>query len=255
MSLYRSGYLCLALLAAAGCGGADDFSSSGGSRIINGIEADLAASPQMVEVISIKDGADAARCTGTVIAADAVLTAGHCVGFGEEQVLVRTVSGTLPAELVLRHPGYREEPSLSAIFNDVAVLRTAPHGLPGLAIIAGRPASAGEMLAVYGFGLDSEGRAGVLRSAQIEVALVTDNHIFSAPFHSDGANPCLGDSGGPAVLAFQDENGALETGLAGIVSTGTIQGCAEGDTTLFTNLQNPAVLEFIAAAAPGAALR
>ena len=257
-------YLCRPLLIhtalamlVVGCGGGpgDELSVSGSSRIINGTAADPAQSPQIVEVILLKNGLEAARCTGTIISSDAVLTAGHCVLTGEDEVLVRTAAGTTSAEQVLRHPEYREEPALSAIFNDVAVLRTAPLGLPGLAIIAASGPAAGETIATYGFGLDGQGHYGTLRSAQIEIAIVTDNHIFSVPFSSHGANPCLGDSGAPAVLARHTQDGAFETGIVGVVSTGTVQNCAEGDTTLFTNLQNTAVLEFVTAAAPGVVVR
>lgn len=85
----------------------------------------------------------------------------------------------------------------------------------------------------------------------MEVAMVTGNHIFAR--FDELSNTCNGDSGGPATYTVVDPNGAVSAvGVVGITSTGTVQNCAPGDLSLFTNLQHPDILSFIAEVVPEA---
>ena len=223
-------------------------------RLINGISVEHENAPQLVEIILMNAGQEMGRCTGTAIAEDAVLTAGHCVQRGEDELLVRTPAGILPARDAVRHPGYREDFVLSAVFNDVAIIHVDSLQLPALPLLLTRSPQPGDVITTYGFGIDGSGSFGRLNAAPIHIEIVTPNHIFSEPFSEDGANPCLGDSGAPAVFSYEDEAGVIQTAVVGTVSSGTKPNCEKGDVTLFANIQNPAILEFISQAAPGAAV-
>lgn len=254
MAYIKNIVLLLAAAMLASCGDGKPVSAPT-QRIINGTSVASDDAPQFVQVRLMQGGAEMGRCSGTVIAPDRVLTAGHCVNAGEDEAWVMTSSRLVRVVESRRHPEYREEPALRAIFNDVAVLTTDPLETPALGITASRTVEADGVIATYGFGLNEDNEYGALQAAQITIAFVTNDHLFSAPFESGGSNPCLGDSGAPAVLAHTDESGVMHTGVIGVVSTGTAEGCAEGDITLFANLQNPSVLGFIAEAAPGAVIQ
>ena len=77
---------------------------------------------------------------------------------------------------------------------------------------------------------------------------VTPNHIFVS-YDGSGTNVCNGDSGGPMVIPV----GGVPT-IIGVVSQGTTIGCTAGDITTFTNLQDPAVLNWLVETVPDVAV-
>jgi secreted trypsin-like serine protease len=222
------------------------------SKIINGLPVDQSLSPQIVQVnVYFADGSTA-LCSGTSIAPEYFLTAAHC--FNETVVATSVVvAGTeIFGDSVTTHPDYFVNLEVNALFNDVAVLHVPGLNIPALAILSTVPVAEGASLFTYGYGLDENAESGTLKNGPVSILFSTENHLFSEAFDGSNVDPCNGDSGGPAVLGFTDVNGTFAVGIAGIVSSGTVEGCAKGDMTLFTNLQNPAIAEFIRSAAPGA---
>ncbi|MBX7145373.1 MAG: trypsin-like serine protease [Oligoflexia bacterium] len=228
--------------------------SNGPEKIINGLPLDSTISPQIVRIDLTYNDGTAGICSGTAITSEVVLTAAHCFPAEVIGATVTSALATTKVESVIIHPAYTVSLELNAIFNDVALVSVPGANLPSLSILASIPVTVDSPLIAYGYGLNENGEAGKLQNAPIGVGAVTPNHIFSTPFDGDNADPCYGDSGGPAILGFTDNNGNFGVGIVGVVSSGTEQGCAKGDITLFTNLQEPGMAEFIALNAPGAVI-
>lgn len=184
------------------------------ARAVVGGRPDPGAAASAVMVLSSNGGV----CTGIVVAPDAVLTAGHCVGGrAEHRVHYKDEAGApVLAEIAARapHPGY----DAGAVAGrrrsiDLALVRLAaplPARFRPAALSAAMP-RAGERLTLAGYGVAAPGDArstGTYRS--LELAVVEPHGpsrilvwLGASP---GGASACHGDSGGPigpgsAVLA------------------------------------------------------
>ncbi|RIL08792.1 MAG: hypothetical protein DCC75_08040 [Proteobacteria bacterium] len=248
-----------ALSACSGGGGGDDAPIGTDScsvlglqsRIINGTEC-TSANSSVVQIVLIFNDGSLGSCSGSMITSRDVLSAGHCFPSRVRGAFVTANGARVDGASFSRHPDYQETPG--AIFNDVAVLRlSSAVNLPTLGIVAGRDVKNGDLIDIFGFG-ESEGdpgdssTSGTLRSGQMRIEDVTQNHLASS-FDGSGSNTCAGDSGGPALLQYGSESGA-RVGIVGITSTGVKRDCGEGDVSLFTNVQSDSVLNFIVGAAP-----
>ena len=143
-----------------------------------------------------------------MVAADAVLTAGHCVGRGlEQRVHFRDAAGepvlvAVAARAV--HPGY----DAGAIAGrrrsiDLALLRTAtplPPRFSPMALATATP-RAGESLTLSGYGADRPGdprSTGTFRSVALPVIAPHGPSRILVWLQGPGrAGGCQGDSGGP----------------------------------------------------------
>jgi secreted trypsin-like serine protease len=200
-------------------------------------------------VVALAGGTGRPFCSGTIIDATHVLTAGHCVasdGAGPARppayVVIchdtRSISPFTNPECYLRtrsakvHPGFRliDSPHLDAV-NDVAVVELAapttiaPIPLPKAPL----PAEAvGSGIRKVGYGLDENRRSGVKRQVVTEVTFVGPMAAGSTAPNPDGlfegmyqmANDrgsCNGDSGGPALWPV---DGSAEEQVVGVTSTG-----------------------------------
>lgn len=260
-------FLCL--LAACGGGGGGGGSSnlsrnacsvlglgtkSIGSKIIDGSACQSAASPVVAYEVQYSDSS-VTGCTGTLVTPTRILTAGHCfesVGLPVTAIAVSVGGQIVAGTTYAVHPSYREDVSVLAIFNDVAVIGLDQAvSVATLPLVTSGPLVSGDVISIFGYGLDNNGDTGELRSGQMEVGNVTSDHVFAA-FNGEGSNTCQGDSGGPAVSSVVDGNGVARVGIAGLTSTGIASSnCLEGDVSLFANVQNASNLAFILAAAPG----
>jgi secreted trypsin-like serine protease len=185
-------------------------------------------------------------CSGTLITPTHVLTAAHCVSDNPKSVAaINFKSDSQYKELAAKnwvvHPAY----SANGFVNDAAVV-TFPAGLPnpGMAILASEPSRKGQAVYFAGWGLPGEELA--VGSANLTIV---NNAKVGFKFDGAQSNTCPGDSGGPMYRLL-----AGGPALVGITSTGSTAQCGQQDTSLFTNVQTPVVLEFIRANAPGAAI-
>lgn len=252
----------LVLLCLASCSGGGGSGDSGPSlsndacsaiglptRIIDGSACGNSSSSPVVKIVLFDVfGAATGLCTGTMLTSRDVLTAAHCFPSGIVAAAVDINNTLVFADTVTAHSGFFEDETAVAAFNDVAVMSLdSALSLPTLPIYVGPALAKNDIISVFGYGLDENEGLGELKSGEMSVTEVTDNHIFST-FNGEGSNTCQGDSGGPAITT---ESGPAA--VAGITSTGTLLSCAKGDTSLFTNIQSESVLNFILSVVPGVA--
>lgn len=235
------------------------------AKIINGTTCADPIGSSVVRLVSVNpDGSNLSTfCTGTLIESATVLTAAHCfqafASTGKVFGVVAGESGNLVGAYIAGGavaPGYRFDPAVDRLFNDVGVVKLdRALSSPVMPILISRAPAEGEPGYVFGFGRTVEGDATdpvsglTLQGGTMTVREVTPNHLFVI-FEGDGVNVCNGDSGGPLVV---EVNG--QPAVAGVVSEGSIPGCVPGDVTTFSNLQSESVLPWLAEQAPSAVIR
>ena len=254
---------CAALLLCAACGGGGSPSTSpspapttpvsaacgalGQTAIVNGTSCSTAADP--VVLLNMKDasGTQSGSCSGTIIAARAILTAAHCLTAGTASIKVFPGTGDeIVADSFMRHPNYRDSDNTS--FDVGVVLMAADLGRTPMPVLLSRDARVGETAIIAGWGKDQNQVAATLRagSATITGVSALTLQTESTPAFS---SVCQGDSGGPLLLS---EGGAWA--LAGVISANSTLACAFG-TNFYASVRNADISAFILARVPDAARR
>jgi hypothetical protein len=215
----------------------------------------------------------AEACTATLVAADRLLTAGHCASHvvpGRTTVLVG--GERLRVSRIARHPRFQYlTPEIPAEpYRDVALVELeAPTSRVTPLRVSGRAVRPGADVTLVGFGTgnaDRPGNFGVLRSVRLvvladgacrsgldraaagqgnqyrpAVMLCTGDPDGRAPY----ASGCNGDSGAPLLRRSPSGRHVI----VGVDSWGVACGVRDGDPEVFARAA--AELAFIRAADPG----
>ncbi len=182
------------------------------------------------EAVGIVHSAGSSACTGTLIAADKVLTAAHCVltkspPYQYLQPITFYIGGfygqTYSASSVAAHPSYSggNKSDVAVIWLSKSVSGVSPDPIAK----QGEIPKMGETITMVGYGLTGEntGQFGTKRKATNVVAGVWQEVFSFDGAHGTKSTVCNGDSGGPT---FGTRKGV--TTVIGVHSTSE-QGCMD----------------------------
>jgi secreted trypsin-like serine protease len=238
--------------------------------VVGGSDAAPNEFPSVAEVVLAKGF----LCTGTLIAPNYVLTAGHCssltggtgvaspASFPAAAIDVRIGSNKprqgelVPVQRVIMQPNY-----LLGAGYDISLLQLSRNSTKTPTRIAGDGAGAlwapGTMETIAGFGATEEGgdTADTLQKAQVPIT--TDAYCANAysdfeaqtqvcaGYPEGGVDTCQGDSGGPMF----GRSGTGELKLVGATSYG--EGCARpGKPGVYARVADDTLREWIRSHAP-----
>ncbi|HEY6564800.1 MAG TPA: trypsin-like serine protease, partial [Pirellulaceae bacterium] len=178
-------------------------------------------------------------CTGTLIGAQFVLTAGHCAdGVGNTAGRFRVGNTTYATSQVLVHPQYNDNAIGSDNAHDIAIykLNQSVSGITPSPIYRAAP-QVGQILTLVGFGAGGTGNAGhdgsfgTKRVGTTPIDQVT-SRLIHWDFDNNGeSNTAPGDSGGPAFLVV---GGVFQ--VAGVTSGGDQANAGIGDHSFDTRV-------------------
>lgn len=195
--------------------------------VVGGTSASPGAWPDVVAVLG-----ETGACSGTLIAPDVVLTAGHCVEIAPKLVITNTTDyattagDRIPVKWARAYPDWEHRYDVAVLMLD-HVARPAPRVI-ATACLANQYLDSGGAVEVVGFGLTSPSGTDdntTLRRADVPILdprcatdpscepSVIPNGEFTAG--GRGTDSCFGDSGGPAMLPTRHG-----PALVGVVSRG-----------------------------------
>ncbi len=195
--------------------------------VIGGTSVARGAWPDVVAVLGTTGA-----CTGTLIAPDVVLTAGHCVEIEPKFVVTNTIDyatnagDRVPVKWARAYPDWEHRYDVAVLMLD-HVAKPKPRVI-ATACLANEYLGARKPVDVVGFGLTSPSATDdntTLRVASLPILdpqcgsdpscepSVIPNGEFTAG--GRGSDSCFGDSGGPAMLATRHG-----PALVGVVSRG-----------------------------------
>ncbi|MFN0250174.1 MAG: S1 family peptidase [Kofleriaceae bacterium] len=186
---------------------------AGPAPIVGGSPARSKDWPDVVAVLG-RDGI----CTGTLVAPDVVLTAGHCIGIEPTEVITHADSlepgaphDRVDVKWSRAYPAWHERFDVGVVVLQ-RMARTRPRAI-AMACLANEHLAAGDAVTIVGYGSiapDASDDNTRLHAARVPVI---DPFCKNAPGCLDTAGPngefaaggrgtdaCYGDSGGPAYL-------------------------------------------------------
>jgi trypsin len=237
--------------------------------IVGGSDAAQGEYPSVAEVTI----AQAFLCTGTLIAPNYVLTAGHCgsmtgaavgtpAGWPAPLIDVRIGSNQsgqgekVPVARVIVEPDY-----LASSGHDITLLQLASNSTKAPTKVAGASEgtlwAAGTMEAIAGWGTTSEGGSTPSTLQEAQVPITTDAMcatayrdfdpatMVCAGYPQGGTDTCQGDSGGPLF----GHTAAGDLKVVGATSFG--EGCARaGKPGVYARVADTPLREWIRSQAP-----
>jgi secreted trypsin-like serine protease len=205
------------------------------NAIVGGVDArrTAVASRHVVMIVSTRGS----LCTGTVLASDIVLTAGHCVA-PAASYRVLTADRSPPGfsvNTIMVNPRYNPKDYASGrVTADVALLKLSaplPADVAPVTLAPSPTVQAGDRFIITGYGTTNYGNEtgiGAVRAAEmvatgrpgnLQIRLVDP----STRGERRGSGACTGDSGGPVFIEI---DGKL--GLVGVISWSTGPNLSEG---------------------------
>jgi secreted trypsin-like serine protease len=158
-------------------------------------------------------------CTGTLIAPDAVLTAGHCVSGGCAQRIfvgpdTRQDGTIIDVKEAVTHPEW--EPDSDRPYDDLAILLLAEpvSDVTPCRIAPLTDLQKAQTARLVGYGMtDVFAQGGYGRRRMVDVGIASDDPAFGARIDSEfvagmpnlDRDSCRGDSGGPAYIDVDGE--------------------------------------------------
>ncbi len=211
--------------------------------VVDGTSCPGGNSPVVLINVRNSSGGLNFTCSGTVVGARAVLTAGHCLSGAPSADVDLGGGNDVPGASLHVIPGYQSPGGSSS--EDVAILVTAADlGRPTFPLLASRDAIVGEQAVVAGWGLDQNGVGATLRAGFNAISGVGP-YFVQTQFAPGGSSSglCKGDSGGP-ILVLQGT-----WAIAGVASS--ISGsCTAAGTDSFASVRNADIAGFIASLVP-----
>lgn len=196
----------------------------------------------VVKVTYFDDEDNPSVCSGTLIAADRVLSAAHCLHGAVYRGVVTSDEKSVEIKDAYVHPDFRFDGERFHYDLAVLTLQGEITQVPLVKIQTHTEVKAGDELYIGGVGvsdLSDPSSYGHLRVGSLLVGEVAPDFIF-APFDAQRDTACIGDSGGGVFLV-----NSKEPVQVGVVSSGTQEECGSGDTNVFTNLSDPNLLAFL----------
>ncbi len=245
--------LSLALSACGGGGGSEDAPQVSGDpcnnlnfKITNGQNcSNQNVSPVALLALFDGQGEIYGICSGTMITANQILTAAHCLE-NTSGIVALVADDAIAATAAVSNPLYDGEAGSPY---DIAVLTLESNSrAKPVAILGGAPPSPGQTLTIFGYG-ETNDPADTdnldLHAAFMKVAKVTEGDVL-ANYDSTGSSICLGDSGGPAII---ERDGDFI--IAAVATAVTAKGdCESGSTAIFASVSSAVNFAFITNNAP-----
>ncbi|HEY1816339.1 MAG TPA: trypsin-like serine protease [Kofleriaceae bacterium] len=211
--------------------------ASADAPVVGGAPAQLGAWPDAVAVIG-----ETGTCSGTLVAPDVVLTAGHCADINPQRIVAGTVNYELGGVAVdvaatIAHPDSASSYDVAALALATPVPGIAPGALGTACTFA--EFAAGTPVELVGFGLTNDAATGTNTQLNAASTVVTDATCtgdegcrpsiapggeFAAG--GDGIDTCNGDSGGPVYLATP--RGEVVVGVVSRGTSGAHSPCGDG---------------------------